>query len=218
MGKIKLLLVDDHSILRAGLRLLLNSQPDMEVVGEAGDGVEALRLAEETRPDVVIMDLTMPGEGGIEATRRIRQAVPEAKVLVLTMHDDGAYLRAALAAGAAGFVVKQAADTELLSAIRAVSSGRTVVFSGLTCDPAELLGRPDGGSREGLALLSEREKEVLRLLALGYTNHEIAELLFISVKTVESHKSRIMEKLGCTRRVDLVRFALEHGLISLAST
>lgn len=218
MSKIRLLLVDDHSILRAGLKMLLNSQPDMEVVGEAGDGAEAVKMAQETQPDVVIMDLTMPGEGGIEATRRIRQTVPDAKVLVLTMHDDGAYLRAALGAGAAGFVVKQAADTELLSAIRAVASGRTVVFSGFSCDPLELLGEQERGGRDGMALLSEREKEVLRLLALGYTNQEIAELLYISVKTVESHKSRIMEKLGCTRRVELVRFALEHGLISLAST
>ena len=213
MDKIRLLLVDDHAVLRAGLRFLLNAQPDMEVVGEAADGVEGARLAEELRPDVVLMDLTMPGGGGIEATRKVREACPETKVLVLTMHDDAGYVREALAAGASGFVLKQAADNDLLSAIRTVHASRTMVFAGPS--PSWLAGDREGAKPSGLALLTEREKEVVRLLALGHTNQEVAELLYISVKTVESHRTRIMEKLGLSRRAELVRFALENGLVSL---
>ncbi len=219
MDKIRLLLVDDHAVLRAGLRFLLNAQPDMEVVGEASDGVEAARLAEELRPDVVLMDLTMPGGGGIEATRKVREACPETKVLVLTMQDDAGYVREALAAGASGFVLKQAADNDLLSAIRTVHASRTMVFAGPSFGsgqtPSWLTGGREGAKPSGLALLTEREKEVVRLLALGHTNQEVAELLYISVKTVDSHRTRIMEKLGLSRRAELVRFALENGLVSL---
>ena len=217
MDKIRLLLVDDHAVLRAGLRFLLNAQPDMEVVGEAADGAEAVRLAAETAPDVVLMDLTMPVMGGIDATRRIRERLPGTKVLVLTMHDDHSYLAEAVAAGASGLVLKQAADTELLSAIRTVHVGRSVVFSGPSFAALDTLpwsGGRGGERRTGLQLLSEREREVMRYLALGYTNQEIAEMLYLSVKTVETYKARIMEKLGLKRRAELVRFALQHGLLA----
>lgn len=217
MEKIRLLLADDHSVLRAGLRHLLNAQPDMEVVGEAADGLEAVQAAAELAPDVVLMDLSMPGIGGIDATRRIKAALPATKVLVLTMHDDSGYLREAMAAGASGLVLKQAADTELLSAIRTVHAGRAMVFAGPSFEPAQgglpwPRERAETDRRKGLALLSEREKDVVRLLALGHTNQEIGAMLFISVKTVDSHRSRIMEKLGLSRRADLVRFAVENGL------
>lgn len=218
MEKIKLLLADDHNVLRAGLRHLLNAQADMEVVAEAADGHEAVQAAVDHEPDVVLMDLSMPGIGGIEATRRIKAALPPTKVLVLTMHDDSGYLREALAAGASGLVLKQAADTELLSAIRTVHAGRAMVFAGPSFEPARGGGLPwpreaaEGERHKGLALLSEREKDVVRLLALGHTNQEIGAMLFISVKTVDSHRSRIMEKLGISRRADLVRFAVENGL------
>lgn len=218
MEKIRLLLADDHNVLRAGLRHLLNAQADMEVVAEAADGHEAVQAAAEFAPDVVLMDLSMPGIGGIDATRRIKAALPATKVLVLTMHDDSGYLREALAAGASGLVLKQAADTELLSAIRTVHAGRAMVFAGPSFEPAQGGALPwpreraEGDRHKGPALLSEREKDVVRLLALGHTNQEIGAMLFISVKTVDSHRSRIMEKLGLTRRADLVRFAVENGL------
>ncbi len=218
MEKIRLLLADDHNVLRAGLRHLLNAQADMEVVAEAADGHEAVQAAAEFAPDVVLMDLSMPGIGGIDATRRIKAALPATKVLVLMMHDDSGYLREALSAGASGLVLKQAADTELLSAIRTVHAGRAMVFAGPSFEPSQGGALPwpreraEGDRHEGLALLSEREKDVVRLLALGHTNQEIGAMLFISVKTVDSHRSRIMEKLGLTRRADLVRFAVENGL------
>lgn len=219
MNRIRLLLADDHSVLRAGLKLLLNAQQDMEVVGEASDGEEAVAQAINLKPDIVLMDIAMPRGGGVEATRRIKQAIPEARVVALTMHDDGGYLREMMAAGASGYVLKRAADTELLSAIRAVHASGSLVFAGLSFNPmADLLAgrdKPGRRDRQGLALLSEREREVLRHLALGYTNQEIADLLFISVKTVETHKSRILEKLNLRRRSDLVRFAMEQGLVTL---
>lgn len=212
--RIRLLLADDHTVLRAGLTLLLNGQPDMEVVGQAGDGAAALELAQNLRPHVAVVDLAMP-EGGVELVRRLRSAAPATRVLVLTMHDDAAYVRGAVAAGAAGFVVKRAADRELISAIRAVWVGDTLVVAGLSGEPAGIVEA--GGAwrrgRGGLDLLSQREREVLRLLALGYTNQEIADTLFISVKTVETHRFRIMNKLDCTRRAELVRFAMENGLV-----
>lgn len=213
--KITLLLADDHSVLRSGLRLLLDGHSDMEVAGEAGDGVQALELAGRLKPDVAVVGLAMPA-GGVELVGRLRSAVPATPVLVLTMHHHPAYLQGAIAAGAAGFVVKRVADRELISAIRAVGAGDTLVVAGLAREAAGLVEpgpQMPGGRREGLALLSPREQEVPRLLAPGYTNQEIAETLFLSVKTVETHRSRIMNKLGLTRRAELVRFAIEHGLV-----
>jgi len=216
MARIRVLVADDHAILRAGLRMLITAQPDMEVVGEARDSREALDLTRALAPDVLTLDLTMPGGGSIKTIERLRQECPRTRVLVLTMHDDPAYLTAVLAAGGAGYVVKTAADVELLTAIRAVAQGRTFVDIG----PAR--ATPDGGAAEagggprrpgGLASLSEREREVLTLLVRGHTNQEIAGKLFLSVKTIETYRARIADKLGLRSRAELVRYALEVGLL-----
>lgn len=217
MGKIHVLLADDHVVLRAGLRMLINAQPDMEVVAEASNGEDAARLAREVKPDIVLMDISMPGAGGIEATARIRRESPAVRVLALTMHDDAAYLRSILAAGAAGYVVKRAADAELLSAIRTTHRGETYLAPSLAgAMVQEVLGRKP---RKGCAevpgdTLSEREREVLRLVAQGHTNQEIADRLFISPKTVATYRARLMEKLGLKTRADLVRYALAIGLLT----
>jgi two-component system response regulator NreC len=217
MGRIHVLLADDHVVLRTGLRMLINAQPDMEVVAEASNGEDAARLAREVRPDIVLMDITMPGAGGIEATIRIRRESPAVRVLALTMHDDAAYLRSILAAGAAGYVVKRAADAELLSAIRTTYRGETYLAPSLAgAMVQEALGRkPRKGNAEIPGdTLSEREREVLRLVAQGHTNEEIADRLFISAKTVATYRARLMEKLGLKTRADLVRYALAIGLLT----
>jgi DNA-binding NarL/FixJ family response regulator len=213
---IRIVVADDHAVLRAGLIALLNNEPDMEVVGQAGDGAAALRVAQAVQPDVILLDINMPGVNGLEALDELHRSVPQSRVLVLTMHDDETYLRQVLASGGSGYVLKQAADKELLSAIRTVQSG------GMFLHPAHaqaLLAHPSGretasAQHEQLAQLSDRELEVLRLIALGYSNKEIAEMLFLSVKTVETYKARLMEKLGLTTRAALVRFALQQGLLN----
>jgi two-component system, NarL family, response regulator NreC len=215
MGRIRVLIADDHAVLRAGLRVLIGAQPDMEVVAEAADGDEALRKTEETRPDVALVDITMPGRGGIRAIERIRQGCPATRVLVLTMHDVPAYLRSALAAGATGYVVKRAADSELLSAIRGVHRGRTVLDPALAVMVVQgAIGKKvSSGQPVGSAsLLSPREREVLDLVAQGYTNQQIADRLGLSIKTVETYRSRLVEKLGLRSRADLVRYAVDSGL------
>ena len=215
MGQIRVLIADDHAVLRAGLRVLIGAQPDMDVVGEAADGEEAVQRVAETRPDVALVDITMPGSSGIKAIERIRQTCPATRVLVLTMHDVPAYLRSALAAGATGYVVKRAADSELLSAIRGVHRGRTVLDPALATAVVQgaigrkaTVGQPGGPA----GLLSPREREVLDLVAQGYTNQQIADRLGLSVKTVETYRSRLVEKLGLRSRADLVRYALDSGL------
>lgn len=219
MGKITVLLADDHAVLRAGLRMLINAQPDMEVVGEAADGREAIKAAECFRPDVLLLDLTMPGLGGLSALGVIREKAPGTKVLVLTMHDDEGYLRQVLRSGGSGYVVKRAADVELLSAIRAVKRGEVYIHSSMT--KALVEGVFDGrvereaGSSDRFDDLSEREKEVLRLLARGYTNQQIADTLFLSVKTIETYRARLMEKLQLRTRAELVHYALKRGLLAL---
>lgn len=214
MGKIRLLVVDDHPVVRAGLRTLLGAQPDMEVVGEAHDGATALERAAQLRPDVVVMDITMEGMGGLAATRELKRQIPETKVLVLTMHENEEYLRQMLEAGATGYVLKQAVDTELAVAIRAVHRGEMFLYSSFT---RVLLGDLGQGEeteeRHSYDLLSPREQEVLRLVALGYTNQQIADELFLSVKTVETYRARVMEKLSLKSRSALVRYALRHGLL-----
>jgi DNA-binding NarL/FixJ family response regulator len=216
MARIRILLADDHAVLRSGLRMLIGSQRDLEVVGEASDGDEAVRKAAVLRPDVALVDITMPGSGGIKAIERIRQAAPATRVLVLTMHDVPAYLRAALAAGATGYVVKRAADSDLLAAIRDVHRGRTVL------DPALSARVVQGGVRRrgpasptATALLSQREREVLELVAQGYTNQQIADHLGLSVKTVETYRARLVEKLGLQSRAELVRYALDSGVFGV---
>jgi DNA-binding NarL/FixJ family response regulator len=209
------LVADDHAVLRSGLRMLIGAQADMEVVGEAADGEEAIQQAQKLRPDVVLMDLTMPGAGGIQAIERVRKAAPETRVLVLTMHDVPAYLRSALGAGASGYVVKRAADSELLSAIRGVHRGRTVLDPALAVQVVErgIVQRPAPAEAGGpLRLLSQREREVLELVARGHTNQQVADRLGLSVKTVETHRARLVEKLGLRSRADLVRYALDAGL------
>lgn len=217
MKTIHILLADDHAILRAGLHSLLDDQADMEVVGEAKNGGDALELAESLRPDVILLDLAMPGLGGLEALPLLRQRAPAVRILILTMHDDETYLREALASGANGYILKKAIDSELRDAIRAVARGETYIHSSLT---HKLLGDilPNQPSAESETdvwdSLSEREFEVLRLVALGHTNAEIADVLSISTKTVETYRARGMEKLNLHTRAELVRVALKRGLLT----
>lgn len=217
--KIRLLLADDHAVMRAGLRMLLDAQPDMEVVAEATDGDEAVVLVRQYKPDIVLMDISMPCCDGLKAARRIHQEVPGSKVLMLTMHEDKGYFYQALRAGAAGYVVKSAADIELLSAIRAVEEGgvflhpmvaREVVEEALAAADSRRKSQTIDYNPDGL---SPRELEVLRLIALGYTNQEIADMLVLSVKTIETHKAHITDKLGLRIRSELVRYAMKHGLL-----
>ena len=207
MKKIRVLLADDHAILRAGLRMLLDAQPDMAVVAEAADGEEAIRRAGDSQPDVAVVDLTMPGLSGVETLERLRREVPATRLLVLTMHDDPAYARLALAAGAAGHVIKDAESAELLAGIRAVHRGRTFVQMGGVAADSLVPARPAAPA------LSPRERQVLELLAHGHTNREVADRLSLSVKTVETHRARLSDKLGLHSRADLVRLAIELGLL-----
>jgi two-component system response regulator NreC len=215
--KIRVLIVDDHAIVRAGLRLLISGQDDMLVVGEAGSTQEGIEAAERLSPDVALIDLSLPGEGGIEAIRQLRRTRPRVRTVALTMHDDPAYLRSVLSAGGSGYVVKRAADTELLAAIRAVRDGRSFISPLLSETEAqdEPPAAPQvfGDAETALARLSARERQVLVLLAHGHTHAEMGEQLGISVKTVETHRARLSEKLGIKSRADLVRFALEAGLL-----
>jgi two-component system, NarL family, response regulator NreC len=204
--KIRLLLADDHAILRAGLRMLLNAQPDMVVAAEAADGDEAIRRALATRPDVAVVDLSMPGLSGVETLERLHRELPETRLLVLTMHDDPGYARLAQAAGAAGHIVKDSESSELLTAIRAVHRGGTFVQVGAP-------GRAAAPGSPSPPPLSPRERQVLELLARGHTNREIGARLSLSVKTVETHRARLGDKLGLHTRADLVRLALDLGLL-----
>jgi DNA-binding NarL/FixJ family response regulator len=214
---IRILVTDDHAVLRAGLTALLNAETDFTVVGEAADGRECLRVAQMTQPDVILLDINMPNLNGLDALPQLRHIAPNSRVLVLTMHDDVTYLRQVLRAGGAGYVLKQAADVELLSAIRTVYNGGTFLHpahaQALLADPAPAAPEKAGKGISALAQLSERERETLKLVALGYSNKEIAEQLYLSVKTVETYKARIMEKLDVTTRAALVRFALQHKLL-----
>lgn len=218
MDKIRLLVADDHPVVRAGLRLLLAAQPDMEVVGEAVDGETAVERALELEPDVVVMDLTMGDMDGLAATRKIVDRLPQTKVVVLTMHSNEEYLRQALHAGATGYVLKEAVDTEIAVAIRVVQRGEVFLYPSFTRvllgDLIQTDDADDRSPQDGYELLSRREKEVLRLVALGDTNREIAERLFLSVRTVETYRARLMEKLNLRSRGELVRYALRKGLRS----
>ena len=209
MSRIRLLLADDHAILRAGLRMLLDAQPDMVVVAEAADGEEAVRRAHATRPDVAVIDLTMPGVSGVQTLQRLRRELPATRLLVLTMHDDPGYARASQAAGAAGHVVKDSESSELLAAIRAVNRGRTFVRVGAG-EPAAAVATD---TPVVAPALSPRERQVLELLAHGHTNREIAARLVLSVKTIETHRARLSDKLGLHNRAELVRIALDLGLL-----
>jgi two-component system, NarL family, response regulator NreC len=208
---IRVLVVDDHAVVRAGLRRVLDAESDIETVGEAADGERALFEALEHRPDVVLMDVVMPGKTGIEGLPALLQALPETKVLILSMQDDPRYVREAFDAGASGYVLKEAADTEVVGAVRAVAAGESYVHPALGARlvAAEVEER----KRAEADPLSDREREVLQLLALGHTNQEIAAQLFISVRTAETHRAHIMQKLDLSSRAELVRYALGQGLI-----
>jgi two-component system response regulator NreC len=208
---IRIVVVDDHAVVRSGLKLLLESQEDMEVVGEAGDARTAVFEARAQKPDVILMDVVMPTGSGIEATPAVLKEAPDAKVLILSMQDDPAYVREAFAAGASGYVLKEAADSELVAAVREVAGGNHYVHPALG---ARLVAaEADDRARAGEDPLSEREHEILRLLALGHTNQEIASELYLSVRTVETHRAHIMQKLRISTRAELVRYALEHGML-----
>jgi two-component system, NarL family, response regulator NreC len=204
-------LVDDHNVVRSGLRLLLDGQEDIDVVGEAGNAKDAVFRARALKPDVILLDIVMPGESGIEVLPKLLKESPATKVLVLSMQDDPSYVREAFAAGASGYVLKEAADEEVVSAVREVAAGGNYVHPALGARmvAAEAKERADAEADP----LSEREREVLRLLALGHTNQEIAQQLYISVRTAESHLAHIMQKLRLTTRAELVRYALTHGLL-----
>lgn len=213
---IRIVLADDHAVLRAGLKALLNAEADMAVVGETGGEGDCLAEIVFHHPDVVLLDINMPCCNGLEMLAEIRQQLPQTRVLMLTMHDDAGYLRQVLAAGGSGYVLKQAADTELLTAIRTVYNGGVFLHPQHTKILLEdSLSRSTASppSADPLARLSDRELAVLRLIALGHANKEIAELLFLSVKTVETYKARLMEKLNLKSRAALVRFALNHKLL-----
>ena len=208
---IRVLVVDDHAVVRAGLRRVLDAEQDIETVAEAPDAERAVFEALESKPDVILLDIMLPGKSGIEGMPALRQAVPAAKVLVLSMQDDPRYVREAFDAGASGYVLKEAADTEVVGAVRAVAAGEQYLHPTLG---ARLMAADVEQRKRALAdPLSDREREVLRLLALGHTNQEIAQLLFISVRTAETHRAHIMQKLHLSSRADLVRHALAEGLL-----
>lgn len=212
MSKLRIFLADDHAVVREGLKALVNAQPDMEVIGEAGNGRAAWQQAQALQPDVVLMDVSMPEMNGARATERLKQACPEVKVLALTMHENKVYLRQLLQAGASGYVLKRAASEELIRAIRTVATGKVYldpVLAGKVVDSFLLRQSTDAAPQ--FNDLSERETEVLRLIAWGHSNKEIAAQLDISVKTVETYKARLMEKLDLRSRADIVRYALHQG-------
>lgn len=212
--KIRILLVDDHAVLRTGLRMFFNSQEDMEVAGEAVSAEDAFEKLLSIKPDIVLLDISLPGISGVEAIARIKELSPEVRVLMLTMHEGEEYLQQTLQAGANGYVLKKAADTELLEAVRAVARNDVFVHPSMAQTLIRALYTRDVNEscRKNINL-TEREKEVLNLVALGHTNKEISEKLSVSVKTVETHKARIMEKTDCERRSELVRYAMQQGYI-----
>ena len=218
--KIRVMIADDHAILRAGLKLLVNAQADMEVVSEAPDGEKAVQAARETRPDVALLDLTMPGVGGMRALQEMARNCRETRVLVLTMHDDSAYLRSVLAAGASGYLLKRTVDAELLAAIRAVHRGGTFVDPSLANvlvqDVLAKRGTKARSMRPG-NILSDREQQVLKLVAQGYSSQQIAKRIFVSVKTVETYRARIADKLALRTRSEVVRYAIRMGLLTAES-
>lgn len=218
---IRMLLADDHSVLRAGLVALLAAEPDIDVVGQAADGVECQEQALVLRPDIILMDINMPNCGGLEALGKIRRELPDTKVLVLTMHDDIGYLKHVLSSGGSGYVLKQAASEELLSAIHAVNDGgvfihphhaQALALDSMTADDVSVQ-RSGNALEQRYETLSEREREVFRFLALGHSNGEIAGFMFLSVKTVETYKARLMRKLEILSRAELVHVAIELDLL-----
>lgn len=210
MKKLRLLLVDDHAVVREGLRSLLGTDQRFEVVGEAADGLTAISVAENLHPDVVVMDVSMPGLNGAQVTRRLKENLPHTKTIALTVHEEGGYLRSLMDAGASGYVLKRSAASELLRAIEVIGEGGTYLDSSLAGQLVSKLGhrRP---SQASSSALSEREREVVRYVSHGYSNKEIAAKLDVSVKTVETYRYRATDKLGLRSRADLVRYAIDQG-------
>ena len=212
MEKLRIMLAEDHLTVREGIKLLINSQPDMEVISEVGDGGAAVKEAQKLSPDIVVMDVSMPNVNGLKATKRLKITSPKIKILTLTRHTDDAYLQQLIESGASGYVLKQSAPTELIRAIRTVAEGKNYLdpaltekmFSGFSNRMVRLRG-------ESKAALTERESEVLRYIALGYSNKEIASLMQVSVKTIEAHKANAMRKLDMHSRIDIVRYAILQG-------
>ena len=217
MQKVRVLVVDDHSVVRAGVRMLVDAQPDMEVVGEAAEGEEAVAKVGELMPDVVLMDIHMPGVNGLQATRQIKKRFPQVCVLALTMYDNEEYFFEMLSAGGSGYVLKNAAPSELVSAIRAVHKGGSYLYPTVARALVDdYLGRVAAGDeRTTYNVLTNREKGVLKLIAQGHTNRDMAELLHLSIKTVETHRANIMQKLGLHSRTELVKYALRKGLVDI---
>lgn len=211
MNKLRILLTEDHQIMRTGLRLFVNEQADMEVIGEANNGVEAIDLTVQLRPDVVVMDISMPKLNGLKATQKLKELCPEVKVLTLTRHTDDGYLQQLLQAGVNGYVLKQSAPDELVRAIHAVANGQTYLDPAVTEKVVDRLGNRSLRGTTSVKKLSGREEEVLRLIAHGYLSKEVAARLQISIKTVDAHKTNGMEKLGMKNRIDLVRYAMLQG-------
>jgi two-component system response regulator NreC len=215
--KIRVVLADDHRMMREGIRALLEHQKDIQVVGEAADGRDAVRLAAQLSPDVVVMDVSMPLLNGIEATRQIRRDSPDVAVLILTVHESEDYVAQLLAAGANGYIIKRAAGDELISAIHAVDQGEAFLYPSVAKVVIEDYVRrlKEGEGLGAQDVLTDREREVLQLIAEGYTNREIADLLHLSIKTVQNHRSKIMNKLDLHDRGELVKYAIQQGIIHL---
>ena len=213
MDKITVLIVDDHAIMRDGIRALLGIYDDIEIVGEASEGKEAIEKAQELSPDVVVMDIAMPGLDGLEATRRIRKKNPATKVLVLTQYDNKEYTLSAIKAGAAGYVPKRALGSDLVSAIRSVHHGDSYLYPSAAA--AVIKDYLDGSEEEPYDRLTAREREILKLIAEGHTSRHISEMLFISLKTVLGHRAKIMDKLDIHNRTELIKYAMRKGIVSM---
>lgn len=217
MEKIKVLITDDHAIVREGLQAILSVQPDIEVIGEATNGEESVKKAKELQPDIILMDITMPGMNGLEATREIKKQNPEMKILVLTMHEEDDYFYRILEAGASGYFIKGGSFNELITALRVVWHGDVFIYPTMA---KKLLvnyleGVKSGQEVEGYKKLTEREQEILRFVADGLTNQEIAEKLFISPTTVQTHRAHMMAKLGLHNRTELIKYAIRHGFVTM---
>jgi len=214
--RLRILLADDHVTVRRGLKLLIDAERDMEVIDEAGDGNEAVQKARELNPDVIVMDISMPGVSGLAATRTLKKIKPDAVIVTLTRHPDNAYLQELLRAGVSGYVLKRSAPTELLHAIRAAAAGGQYLDTTLTAEVTAGFAGKDARAKTPATALTDRESEVLRLIASGYSNKEIAAHLSLSVKTVEAHKSNAMRKLELTGRIDIVKYAILQGWLNNA--
>jgi two-component system, NarL family, response regulator NreC len=206
---IRIVVVDDHAVVRAGLRLLLEAEDDLEVVGDAGNTRDAVFEVRAAKPDVILLDVVMPDESGIDALPKLLHEAPAARVLILSMQDDPSYVREAFAAGASGYVLKEAADAEVVAAVREVATGNQYLHPALGARMVAAEAKADAA--DAADPLSDREREVMRMLALGHTNHEIAKQLYISVRTAETHRAHIMRKLQLSTRAELVRYAIDHG-------